>query len=796
MKFEKYRMGKMETMEISVYIDKIIKEQGDLFGIFFEDINHAADGGLYGELVRNRSFEFNAVDAPGYHEMTAWQAVSRGDSVVKAHIETALPLNQANSHYLVLEVMTSGDGGGILNEGYGGGIPLKAGEEYFFSCYYRTFGKFTGELEVRLEDKTGECCYCSEAFAPEGEGWRYYECVLHPEETDTEARLVLLTTKPVRIGLDMISLFPANTFRKRRNGLRADIAEMICDMKPGFMRFPGGCLIHMGSLDMEDRCAMYRWKKTVGPLERRPARRNTWGYNQTLGLGFYEYFLFCEDIGAEPLPVISAGYDPHSLRMAPLGQMQEWIDEALDLIEFANGGTDTLWGSVRAAMGHPKSFHLKYLAIGNEEVGDAFYERYERILGEVKEKYPEVRVINSAGAGSAGSVFEKGWQQAKRTKTSFVDEHFYQNPEWFLRNTERYQSYAPEPKAFLGEYASKDDCWGNALAEAAFMTGLEKAEGVGLACYAPLLCHTDYKNWHPNLICFDNHRVFGTPSYYVQKLFMNHQGDYLLKTESTITKRRMPVSLSGRIRMVTKAAEVDILNFDFWDLETGRQISLPGFSLSKEKGQYDCLSTDSTHYQISFRYCKKKGGVAQNLEGLRSFELQFAETDERNKYTWIIDGWQRLTSVQCFCGGHSADMGLDEFESVRGRIYEAVLKVDGNHIRTFIDGKAYCDHVCREQIEEISYSAVKEMSGDVIMKLVNPWEEEKAVRISMNGTEAAFETEVKLFLMSGYALSARNSFENPRLVSPRELTCMWDGKVLDYRVPGCSLVVIRFTAKK
>lgn len=786
----------MKNINITVHSNQIKKRQDSLFGIFFEDINHAADGGLYGELVRNRSFEFNEVDCPGYHEMTAWASVERGDSVARAHVETRRQMNPENPHYLVLEVMTEGEGGGILNEGYDQGIPLTAAEEYTFSCYYQLLSDTAGEIEVRLEDETGSVCYGSAAFAPQKGGWKHYECILKSEATDHSARLVLLMKAPGRIALDMISLFPVKTFRGRKNGLRADIAELICDMKPKFMRFPGGCLTHIGSLDMEDRSAMYRWKKTIGPVEERPARRNSWRYNQTLGLGFYEYFLFCKDIGAEPLPVIAAGYDPHYLRMAPLDQMQEWVDEALDLIEFANGTPDTKWGAVRARMGHPESFHLKYLAIGNEEVGDAYFERYEIILQAVKEKYPEIAVINSASTGTGGSVFEKGWQQARRTQTSYVDEHFYECPEWFLVNTDRYKDYAPEPKVFVGEYASKNDYWENALAEAAFMTGLEKAEGVGLACYAPLLCNVNYKNWHPNLICFDNHRVFGTASYYVQKLFMNHQGDYLLKTDDDMEEGEpAAISLSGRICMVTRTADVDIQKFCFEDHETGNRIEIPEFKISKDATQYHCLDTASSHYEITFRYCKNNGGVAQNLEGSNGFELVFAQRDNDNRFTWVFDGWQRLTSVNGFRGGHCADLGLYEFESVRGKVHEAKLVVDGSKIQTYIDGKLYCDHICKSRIEELSYSAVKEESGTVIVKLVNPENCEKMVHIHMDADDGGFQEEVNVSLMTGFALKDRNSFEEPELVVPTECKCEWDGAVLSYRLPGHSLAVLRIGTK-
>lgn len=788
----------MGDVNIAVHCDREGKKQGNLFGIFFEDINHAADGGMYGELVRNRSFEFNAVDCEGYHEMTAWKVVERGDSVVQAHVETRHSLNAENPHYLVLEVITEGAGGGISNEGYGQGIPVEDKKEYFFSCWYRLFGKSAGEVEVRLEDKDGGCCYGKAVFLPETGGWKHFACKIEGCGTDYGARLTIVTRVPVRIGLDMVSLFPVHTFLGRRNGMRADIAELIRDMKPRFMRFPGGCLTHIGSLDMEDRVSMYRWKKTLGPVEERPPRRNSWNYNQTLGLGFYEYFQFCEDIGAEPLPVIAAGYDPHHLRMAPLSEMQEWVDEALDLIEFANGSPESKWGAVRADMGHPESFHMKYLAVGNEEVGDDFFVRYEIILKAVKERYPEIQVMNSAGTGAGGSVFDKGWEQARRTQTAYVDEHFYQCPEWFLANTDRYENYAAAPKAFIGEYGSKGDAWKNALMEAAFMTGLEKAEGVGLACYAPLLCHVDYKNWHPNLICYDNHRVFGTASYYVQKLFMNYQGDVLLGAEDdSVVSDVTGIDFSGKIQFVTERAHVDIKNFCYTDNETGKTERVADFSISAEEKNHFCLSASGSSYQITFQFCRRNGGLARNLEGVNSFELEFAGKDEENKFTWMFDGWQRLTLVNGFVDGHCADLGLYEFESEKDRTHEAKLVVEGGRIRTYIDGKPYCDHHCKKPVPgRIYYSAVKEADGTVNVKAVNPENGERRIRITLQAGERAFSEQVRLVLMSGFSLDDRNSLENPKLVSPTELLCEWDGEAFEYRLPAYSFAVMQFRAKE
>lgn len=785
----------MEKINITVYPHREQKKQGNLFGIFFEDLNHAADGGLYGELIQNRSFEFDPVDREEYHSMTAWEQVARGNSIVYTHIETKEPLNQENPHYLILEVLTGGMGGGIRNLGYEGGIPIKGGESYSFSCFYKLRKSTDTSMEVRLESRDGKKCYAKQMFLPEKGEWKQFSAILCPEETDMGACLVLLADKPVRIALDMVSLFPVNTFQGRKNGVRADLAKMLMDMKPKFMRFPGGCLTHIGSLDADDRNGMYRWKKTVGSVEERPSRRNTWNYNQSMGLGFYEYFLLCEDIGAEPLPVISAGYDPHNLRMASLDDMQEWIDEALDLIEFANGDKDTKWGSVRAGMGHPEPFHMKYLGIGNEEVGDAYFERYEIIASEVRRKHPEISLINSAGPGSSGSEFIKGWEQARRGMADFVDEHYYQCPEWFIANADRYQEYAPVPGAFLGEYGSCDDSWKNALAEAAFMTGLEKAEGMCLACYAPMLCNVSYQNWHPNMIYFDHARVYGSPSYYVQKLFMQNQGETLIETKDDrkIRTKKVPV-LCGKIGMRTQNAQVEIRDFCFkGEGNTPVMEKVPDFDLSENNIFFSCLETECSSYTVSFRFQKKNGSLKENLEGQCSFELEFAGADDDNKLIWRIDGWQRLTALYGMVEGKICDLDLHLFESETCREYEAKLVVDKNHIETYINGILYCEHKCKScEAESLYYSAVKDKDQNVIVKIVNFESLEKEVTITLDRAETDSGT-VLISVMENFRLADKNSFEEPEKVVPMIKRKRFRGGEFNYTAGRNSLAILFFT---
>lgn len=780
----------MEKIKILIHPEQKLKRQGDLFGIFFEDLNHAADGGLYAEMVQNRSFEFDVIDNDQYNHLTAWESVERGNSVVQTHIESKKPLNDNNQHYLRVEVMTAGEGGGIRNIGYGSGMAIERNKSYCFSCFYRRVSKSLAPVIVRLENLDGTVVYAESIWEPAAEQWDYIECEMTAEDTDYEGRLVLLMEQQMIIDLDMISLFPKDTFMKRKNGMRKDIADMLKELQPAFMRFPGGCLVHIGSLDADDRNSMYRWKNTLGKIEERPARRNNWKYNQTFGLGYFEYFQFCEDIGAEPMPIIAAGYDPHYLRAVPLDQIQEWVDEALDLIEFANGDVDSKWGKMRAELGHKESFHLKYLGIGNEEVGDDFFERYEIILNAVKEKHPEIKVIGSAGPASSGSEFVKGWEQARRTATDFVDEHFYQCPEWFIANADRYMDYpADGPKAFLGEYASHNHTWFHALAEAAFMIGMEKAPGIGLACYAPLLCHVDYQNWPTNLLYYDNYQVFGTASYYIQKLFMKHQGTHLvLASDDMNEKEKEQPILTGMIAMNTEKAHVSVSDFVITDNESGEKHHISSFDLLEENNYQECLEIFGNHYSVEFTFEVHNGRLIDDLDGLNYFALEFARKDEDNKIRWVINGWQRLTVLNEICRGYPCDMGMSLYDPGVKKQHQASLCVDGNKITIYLDQVKYCEHQVKSAVpDKLYYSATCE-GTETIIKVANLEAGEKEIVIELDKREM---TEAVLYYMEDIPLEAKNSFEEPQKVSPQEKELLIvDGK-LNYVFKGHSFGVIR-----
>ncbi|KRF43730.1 alpha-L-arabinofuranosidase C-terminal domain-containing protein [Paenibacillus sp. Soil787] len=787
---------------LKIYTQERGAELGDLFGIFFEDLNHAADGGLYAELVQNRSFEFDPIDRAEYHALTAWEKVERGNGKAEITVEDSYPLNTRNPHYVAIDILSEGNGVGIMNLGFNSGIPVKQGEKYQFSVYARREASFDEPVKVTVESVDGTV-HAEASITVHSSEWTKYGATFIANATDNSSRLVIAAKGKGKLYLDMVSLFPEKTFRNRPNGMREDIATLLADLKPKFMRFPGGCLIHDGSLNPDDRNSMYRWKNTLGDIAQRPARRNNWNYNQTLGLGYYEYFLFCEDIGAKPIPILPGGYDPHHKRIVPLEDLGPWIQDALDLIEFAGGDPSTEWGAIRAELGHPEPFGLEYIGIGNEEVGEPFFERYPYFHRAIKEKYPDIKVINSSGPFAAGGEYERGWNSAKENKSDLVDEHYYQSPEWFLAHYNRYDAFkADEPKVFLGEYASWGNTYYNALVEAAFMTGLEKnAHAVGLACYAPMLCNVDYVNWKPDLIWFNNHEVFGTANYYVQKLFMHHQGDQLLQIETTGLEKKHKKTvkpINGAFSLGT-----DLCSIEFWDIklvnnDTGETKDLNNLSAElslsdmKEdrvngtaKQTLELGETDWENYSLSLK--------ARKISGPKGFNLYFGKSDDNNQLIWEIGGWQNQDSLLASrVNGRTSVLTQSIFNLEPDIEHEFTLEVSGRQIRASIDNVLFNDTEDKlPVIEPLYYSASFERStGDVIVKVVNVQENSVHTQVVLEDLQTTTLT-VDVSEMSGHALDDENSFTSPERVLPKQKQFRVEGCSFSYEFPKHSITVFR-----
>ena len=754
----------------------------DFYGIFFEDINHAADGGLYGEMVRNRAFEFSPMDNPSYQALTAWKKIEQGGASVSASVSNKSPFSQRNPNYLVLEIADTGERAGIKNLGYNSGIAVKEGTDYNFSCYARTDKPCT--VIISIDDAYGKPITEKQLNITSDE-WTEYSFTLTSPVTDNSAVLAVTSREKCKFCMDFVSLFPADTYKNRKNGMRKDIAKMLADLKPKFMRFPGGCLIHDGTLNADDRNSMYRWKNTIGDITERPARRNNWRYNQSLGLGYYEYFQFCEDIGAKPLPVLPAGYNPHMEQAAPLDEMREWIDDALDLIEFANGSADTKWGKVRAEMGHSAPFNLEYLAIGNEEVGQGFWDRYDLFHKELREKHPEIKLINSAGPFPGGGEFERGWNNARKNGSDLVDEHYYTSPEWFLANHHRYDNYPSDgPKVFLGEYASWGNTYYNALIEAAYMTGLENnAHAIGLVCYAPLLANVDYVNWQPDMIWFDNHRVYGSANYYVQKMFMNNTGSRLLETKAEGLDNKITLGtdyISGQIELEADRCNADFYNISITDMVSGEVKKFDSFSFAN--GGKKCLDTiNSRHYKVEF--------TARRNFGDKGFKLYFGKSDEKNLIQWFIGGWQNQdTEVNAQVNGRGSCLDHNIFSVMTGQEYKLCLEVNGREITTYINGKVANTAVDKQPVMEELYYTASADSENIYIKAVNVRDSEVTSQIC---AEQVNSISADVYTLSGNDADDMNDFDNPTRVAPELTTLSADTNTFDYTFPPQSVTIFK-----
>ncbi len=523
------------TAEISVDLRRTKNISPLLWGIFFEDINYSADGGLYAELVRNRDFEFNDLDHGGWNALTGWNVPKE----LNPTIATEVPIHPNNPHYLVLDAPESNNAA-LVNEGFRGMV-FREGETYLLSIFAKCpDGGETG-LFVSLLGEHNEIIGV-QSFEVKGKEWTKTELKFTAKSSTDRGKLAL---RPIggKLALDMVSLFPEKTFKGRRNGLRADLAQTLADLKPRFIRFPGGCVAHGNGLGN-----MYRWNRTVGPLEARVPQSNIWDYHQSAGLGYFEYFQFCEDIGAEPLPILPAGVscqnsfrDGKGQQGIPMDEMGAYIQEVLDLIEWANGPADSKWGKVRAEAGHPEPFNLKYIGIGNEDlISEVFAERFVMIFDAVRAKHPEITVVGTVGPTYEGSDYEDGWALARKHNVPIVDEHYYQSPGWFLNNQHFYDTYVRGgTRVYLGEYAShngpRTSTIETALTEAIHMISLERnGDVVAMASYAPLLAKEGDTQWNPDMIYFNNTQVKPTTGYYVQKLFGNNAGDKYARTVANL----------------------------------------------------------------------------------------------------------------------------------------------------------------------------------------------------------------------------------------------------------------------
>jgi alpha-L-arabinofuranosidase len=576
--------------------------QPTMWGVFFEDINLGADGGIYAEMVKNRSFEF-------FKPLMGWTVNRKkfleGDVLVVNHKEE----NSRNPRYLHITMHNAVKGDlGLTNEGFRG-MGIKKGLRYDFSVLYRQPEAHT-KLHIELTDSTKQVIGDTVLSLTEfGDGWHKAAVNFHSNATAIKGKLNIWFEGNGTVDLDMISLFPGDTWKNRPGGMRADMVQLLADMKPGFIRFPGGCIVE--GFDLSNR---YRWKNTVGPIEDRQLIMNRWNiefphraapdYFQTFGLGFFEYFQLAEDIGAEPLPILNCGMacQFNSAELVPMNEIDPYIQDALDLIEFANGDVNTKWGKVRADMGHPASFHLKMMGIGNENWGPQYIERLKVFMTAIKSKYPDFKLVCSSGTDPNGERFDYLNGELRKLHADLIDEHYYRKPEWFLQNAKRYDNYPRNgSKIFGGEYASHVDktvgpnknCWQAAISEAAFMTGLERnADVVNMASYAPLFANIDGWQWAPDLIWVNNLQSYGTPDYYVQKLFSLNKGSKVvpITLNNEVIAGQDSLYASACIDSATNELIIKVVNAS--DKQQNNTLKLEGVKKLAAKGKLVTMKAD------------------------------------------------------------------------------------------------------------------------------------------------------------------------------------------------------------
>ena len=793
-----------EPVRISIQTDQAgIAVAPTMHGIFFEDINYAADGGLYAELVQNRSFEHR-------DKLYAWSEVSR-DADGQLETSATDPLNANNPNFLRLKVNSAGKGFGAANSGFDG-IAVKAGNDYWFAVHARASAGYAGALVAVVEDESGKSigeCRVS-GLKP---AWQRFESKITSSATTAEARLVVLATGPGTVDLDVVSLFPTDTFKGRRNGLRADLAQLLADLKPGFMRFPGGCVVEGRELDNA-----YRWKDTIGEIWERKQNYNLWfnwespEYHQTYGLGFFEFFQFCEDIGCEPVPIVNCGMACQARRgrHAPLDQLGPWVQDALDLIEFANGPVTSEWGARRAAMGHPRPFNLKLLGVGNEQWQQEYFDRYIVFYKAIKAKYPEIQIITTSGPHPDDPLWRFAWDKFRSgTPADIVDEHYYRPPQWFLENNDRYDSYDRKgPKVFAGEYAAHDSNRRNnlrsAIAEAAFIAGLwRNADVVTMAAYAPLLAKAGRVQWRPDLIWFDNTRAYGSPSYHVQAMYgANRPGVVLpVKLDSPSVQ---PPPFAGRIGVGTWRTQAEfkdvtvtkdgkkVFQSDFskdfagWETHGGNWSVVDG-ALRQTSGDENVRAFIGdpgwSDYTLTLR--------ARKVAGAEGFLISFANKDPDTVTWWNVGGWNNTQ--------HGLEVPGATAPFVPGRIetgiwYDIRVELRGATVKCYLDGQLIQEAACKPTRSLYAAAGRENKSGETIVALVNPGGAPLTTRINLTGAHGV-APDAKAIVLTSASPDDENSFDEPTKVVPREERVRVAAPAFEHTLPACSFTLLRIAAR-
>lgn len=758
-----------------------------LYGIFFEEINHAGDGGLYAEMVRNRSFEDvlppegctvsngELLTPYGWRTkfddsdpMPGWKLDVKEPAIGLPQLDDQVTINSSNPLSLRLETDCSRGGSvSMVNYGYWG-MCVDRGAAYKLSLFAKNGGPKATSILVSLQGADGRE-YARHRITNITDKWAQHHCILVSSESDKNARLVITTTDTGVLWLDFVSLFPEATWKRRDNGWRHDLMQMLVDMKPKFMRFPGGCFVEGISPE-----TAYRWKNTIGPIEERKSHWNLWGYRTTNGLGFHEYLQMCEDLGAEPIYVCNCGMTCQA-RMGgalPIDQLSDWIQDALDALEYANGPADRGWGAVRASANHPRPFNMKFLEIGNENSGPDYEERYRLFYDAIKKQYPDVHLIADVPVPNA--------------KLDIVDEHYYSNPAFFMRAWDKYDSYNRKgPKIYVGEYAVTEDCGrGNlraALAEGMFMCGMERNSDVVTMCsYAPLFVNLNSGAWYPDAICFDNSSCYGNPSYHAQVMFSQNQLDEVLSYESNGPAIDRPFPTKGGIGLSTWHTDAE-----FKDIKVtqGEKVLYTDDFTSKAEGWMplrgewtvvDGAYRQTTHepntlallenhewdnYTLSLK--------ARKLGGNEGFLIFIRTENEDNCIRWNIGGWgNTLHGINIrYKGRETTSTHMTPGSVETGKWYDILIDVNGRRVTCSLDGNKIFDFEITP-IPLFNVVAGKDTKTDeIIIKAVNASESALTTDIQIDSSHKIGPTGTEIVLASNNS-DDENSLAEPKKVFP------------------------------
>ncbi|MFI5380086.1 MAG: alpha-L-arabinofuranosidase C-terminal domain-containing protein [Tepidisphaerales bacterium] len=769
---------------ISIQADKPGHEISPvLWGIFFEDINLSADGGVYAELVRNRSFEDS--DKPEHWTLLAKGSGTGDIAINKEKPLAADPAKTRNLRSLRLHIESASPDApvGAANEGYWG-VPVKQGEQYDLSFYARVADGYKAPLLVTLEGADGKV-YAKDTVSGVGEDWKQFKLTLKPDGSDKKARLVISGTAAGTVFLDVVSLFPRTTWKG--HGLRPDLMEMLAGLKPAFVRFPGGCWVEGDTMK-----EAYRWKQTIGDIAERRTQWNIWQYWATHGLGYHEYLQMCEDLGSEPLFVINVGMS-HKENV-PMDKMDEFVQDALDAIEYANGPADSKWGAVRAKAGHPAAFNLKYMEIGNENGGRAYQERYPLFVKAIKDKYPSMHLIANEWGGIP-----------KDAPVEIVDEHYYNTPEFFMQQAGKYDKYKRDGyKVYVGEYAvTQNGGKGNlraAVGEAVFMTGMERnSDVVTMASYAPLFVHLNHRKWNPDLINYDNSAAYGIPGYYVQQLFGQNRGDVVLPCEvdAPPVQQQDRGGAIGVGTWLTQAEykDIKVVSGDTVLFESNFADGTPGWRLHGGQWQAEdgVLRQSSNNENIRAIFGDKKWTdytltlKARKISGAEGFLILFNVQDDGAKSWWNIGGWGNKR--------HAIEMAGVTDASVNGVIetnkwYDIRIENKGSSIKCFLDGKLIHDVQTLGMKGLYASAALDKKANQVIVKVVNTGARPQETTVNLAGI-ASLKSPAKALVLTSEKSTDENSLEEPTKVAPKEKSIDISDSSIKYAVPGNSVTVIR-----